>query len=111
MSRADLITVVAPYFDMHAYLDETLASVEAQDHEAIEIVIVDDGSPSPDARARLDAILASPRRFPTRVLRKTNGGLADARNAGPGSPTATTSTSSTPTTSSIPPRSAARWRC
>ncbi len=81
-ATADLITVVTPYFDMHAYVDETLASIEAQDHAAIEVVIVDDGSPSAAARAKLDAILVAPRRFPTRVLRKTNGGLADARNAG-----------------------------
>ena len=78
----DLITVVAPYFDMQAHVDETLASIEAQDHTAVEVVIVDDGSPSHFARAKLDAILAAPRRFPTRMLRKTNGGLADARNAG-----------------------------
>ena len=79
---ADLVSVVVPYFDMHAFIDETLASIEAQDHAATEVVIVDDGSPSAEARAKLDTLLAAPRRFPTRVLRKTNGGLADARNAG-----------------------------
>ena len=79
---ADLITVVMPNFDMQAYVDQTLAAIEAQDHAAVEVVIVDDGSPSTAARETLDAILAAPRRFPTRVLRKTNGGLADARNAG-----------------------------
>ena len=71
-----------PYFDMQAYVDETLASIEAQDHEAVEVVVVDDGSPSVEARARLDALLAAPRRFPACVLRKTNAALADARNAG-----------------------------
>ena len=80
--RPDLVSVVVPYFDMQAYVDETLATIEAQDHAAIEVVIVDDGSPSPAGRAKLDALLTAPRRFPTRVLRKTNGGLADARNAG-----------------------------
>ncbi len=79
---ADLVTVVVPYFDMEAYVDETLAAIEAQDHPAVEVVIVDDGSPSRGAREKLEAILAAPRHFPTRVLRKTNGGLADARNAG-----------------------------
>ncbi len=78
----DLVSVIVPYFDMQAHVDETLASIEAQDHTAIEVVIVDDGSPSAEARAKLDVILARPRRFPTQVLRKTNGGLADARNAG-----------------------------
>ena len=78
----NLVSVIVPYFDMQAHVNETLASIEAQDHAAVEVVIVDDGSPSVEACAKLDAILAAPRRFPTRVLRKTNGGLADARNAG-----------------------------
>ena len=78
----DLISVVVPYYEMHAYIDDTLASIEAQDHASVEVVIVDDGSASPEARHKLDALLAGPRRFPTRVLSKTNGGLADARNAG-----------------------------
>jgi glycosyltransferase involved in cell wall biosynthesis len=80
--RPDLVSVIVPYFEMQAFVDETLAAIEAQDHEAIEVVLVDDGSRSPEARAKLDALLAAPRRFPTRVIRKTNGGLADARNAG-----------------------------
>jgi glycogen(starch) synthase len=79
---ADLVSVVVPYFDMHAFVDETLAAIEAQDHDAVEVILVDDGSRTPAARDKLDAILAAPRRFPTTVLRKTNGGLADARNAG-----------------------------
>ncbi len=79
---SDLVTVVVPFFDMQAYVEEALASIEAQDHAAVEVVIVDDGSRSGAACEKLDAILAAPRRFPTRVLRKTNGGLADARNAG-----------------------------
>ena len=78
----ELVSVVVPYFDMHDFVDETLASIEAQDHAAVEIVLVDDGSRSPEAAAKLDALLSAPRRFPLRVLRKTNGGLADARNAG-----------------------------
>ena len=78
----ELISVVVPYFDMHAFVDETLASIEAQDHAAVEVVLVDDGSRLPEAAAKLEALLSAPRRFPLRVLRKTNGGLADARNAG-----------------------------
>ena len=78
----ELISVIVPYFDMHAFVDETLASIEAQDHAAVEVILVDDGSRAPEAIAKLDALLAAPRRFPLRVLRKTNGGLADARNAG-----------------------------
>ena len=78
----DLISVVVPYYEMQAYVDETVASIEAQDHQQVEIVVVDDGSVSVAARVKLDSILDAPRRFPTRVVRKTNGGLADARNAG-----------------------------
>jgi glycogen synthase len=77
-----LVSVVVPYFEMQAFVEETLAAIEAQDHAAIEVILVDDGSRTPEARAALDALMAAPRRFPTRLLRKTNGGLADARNAG-----------------------------
>jgi glycogen synthase len=78
----DLVSVVVPYHEMQDYLPETLAAIEAQDHTAVEVVIVDDGSSSPCAHAALEAVLAAPRRFPTRVVHKLNGGLADARNAG-----------------------------
>ena len=81
-SSPDLVSVIVPYHEMQAYLDDTLASIEAQDHQQVEVIVVDDGSPSTAARSKLDAVLAAPRRFPTRVIRKTNGGLADARNAG-----------------------------
>ena len=78
----DLVSVVIPYFEMAEHIEATLQSVEAQSHDRVEIVIVDDGSPSPAAQARLAEITAAPRRFPIRRIRKYNGGLADARNAG-----------------------------
>jgi GT2 family glycosyltransferase len=80
--QADLISVIIPYYEMQTYLEETLASVEAQSYPRIEVIIVDDGSPTAQARALLERVLHTPRRFRTRVIRKYNGGLADARNAG-----------------------------
>jgi glycogen synthase len=80
--RPDLVSVVVPYYEMQAFIGETLASLEAQEHPALEVILVDDGSPTPAARRALEALAAAPRRFPTMVVRKTNGGLADARNAG-----------------------------
>jgi glycosyltransferase involved in cell wall biosynthesis/GT2 family glycosyltransferase len=80
--RGGLISVIVPYFEMHDYIEETLEAIETQAHPAVEIIIVDDGSHSEAAKARLNAIAARPSRFRTTVLRKYNGGLSDARNAG-----------------------------
>ncbi len=80
--RGELISVIVPYFEMHDYIDETLEAIETQAHPDVEIVIVDDGSHSEAAKAKLNAIAARPSRFRTTILRKYNGGLSDARNAG-----------------------------
>ena len=71
------ISVVVPCYNAHRYLAETLASVRAQTMAEIEIVLVDDGSNDPAALAFLAELP------PDIVLvRKPNGGLSSARNAG-----------------------------
>lgn len=74
------VSVVVPFHRDRATIDEAVDSAIAQSHTELEVVVVDDGSPLPDA----DAILArqaqkDPR---VRVLRKPNGGLSSARNHG-----------------------------
>lgn len=62
-------------FDGARYLDECVRSLLAQDHPAIEIVVVDDGST--DGSADIAA------GFPgVRVIRRAHEGLANSRNAG-----------------------------
>ncbi|MFL6279575.1 MAG: glycosyltransferase family 2 protein [Vicinamibacterales bacterium] len=56
-------------------LDETLGTVDAQDIDDYELIVVDDGS-----RVRAAPIVERHRNAPT--IRRTNGGSAEARNAG-----------------------------
>ncbi len=87
------ISVVIPVFDMGRYLPEAVASIDAQRHDDIEIIVVDDGSAddTPEVIASLgDRVIA---------LRQENQGPSAARNAGLGAPPATSSPSATPTIS------------
>jgi len=74
------VTVVMPFYKDRNTVDEAVDSVLRQTHRDVELLLVNDGSPLPDA----DAILArqvakSPA---VRVLNKPNGGLGSARNHG-----------------------------
>jgi len=74
-SNAEQVTVVIPCFRQAHFLPEAIESVIAQDHESVEIVVVDDGSP--------DNVAEVAARYPgVKCLRQPNGGLAAARNAG-----------------------------
>jgi Glycosyl transferase family 2 len=72
---AEAVSVVIPCFRQAHFLSEAIESVLAQDHGAVEIVVVDDGSP--------DNVGEVAARYPgVKCLRRANGGLATARNAG-----------------------------
>jgi hypothetical protein len=72
---AEAVTVVIPCFRQAHFLPEAIESVLAQGHDAVEVVVVDDGSP--------DNVGAVAARYPgVKCLRRSNGGLAAARNAG-----------------------------
>jgi glycosyltransferase involved in cell wall biosynthesis len=73
---APLVSVIVPVYEEVAWLDEALDSVAAQTMDDFEVVVADDGSASPAARAALHA-LDRPR---TRVLRLPHGGVCRARN-------------------------------
>jgi GT2 family glycosyltransferase len=67
--------VVIPSFNRPAALEACLTALSAQDAPDFEIIVVDDGSPTP-----LDTVCA---RFPnTRCIRQDNAGPAAARNRG-----------------------------
>jgi hypothetical protein len=72
------VSVIIPFYNQEAYLQEALASVQASDYPDVEIIVVNDGSTNPQARALFDSLDGS------RVVKidKRNGGLASARNAG-----------------------------
>lgn len=74
----DLITVIVPAYNAQATLDETLHSVCAQTHRALEVIVADDGSTDTTAEIVAHHARADPR---VRLLRQANTGVAAARNA------------------------------
>ncbi|MGX5396032.1 bifunctional glycosyltransferase/CDP-glycerol:glycerophosphate glycerophosphotransferase [Streptomyces anulatus] len=74
-----LLSVVVPVHNVEAYLEECLRSVADQTLEAIEVVMVDDGST--DGSARIAAEFAA-RDGRFRLVRQRNAGLSAARNTG-----------------------------
>ncbi len=74
------LTVIIPYFNLGAYVDETVTSVLASTVPPDEVLIIDDASHDPESVARLYRLAE---RHPTvSVVRCAHGGLAAARNAG-----------------------------
>ena len=79
MADAPLVSVVIPAYNADATLDETLRSVRSQTHQALEIIVVDDGSTDDTG-----AIAARHAEVDDRIqiVRQDNAGLAAARNQG-----------------------------
>lgn len=77
----DLVSVVIPAYNAAATLDRTLLSVRAQTHEALEIIVVDDGSRDATPALVSDHAARDPR---VRLVRQDNAGVAAARNRGIG---------------------------
>lgn len=76
MNRAlERISVIVPVYNHEKYIGEALRSALAQSYPAHEIIVVDDGSRDDSAKvaAEFEGV---------RVLKKTNGGIAAARNSG-----------------------------
>ncbi len=71
------VSVVIPSYNCAAYIAQTLASVLAQPVEALEVLLVDDGSS--DATVAIAQGLNDPR---LRVIQLANGGVCKARNRG-----------------------------
>ncbi|MFD4236929.1 CDP-glycerol glycerophosphotransferase family protein [Streptomyces sp. NPDC058542] len=74
-----LLSVVVPVHNVEGYLADCLRSVADQTLEAIEVVMVDDGST--DGSARIAAEFAA-RDSRFRLVRQRNAGLSAARNTG-----------------------------
>ena len=74
-----LISVIVPCYGQAHLLPQAVASVQAQDVADWELLVVDDGSPDDTAAAASRLAGEDPR---VRLIRKPNGGLSSARNAG-----------------------------
>jgi glycosyltransferase involved in cell wall biosynthesis len=70
-----LVTVIIPYYNGARFLNESLASVVAQSHRNIEVIVVDDGSTDNGEEIAC-------RYSDVRYIRQRNSGVAAARNTG-----------------------------
>ncbi|MFD3972035.1 CDP-glycerol glycerophosphotransferase family protein [Streptomyces cyaneofuscatus] len=77
--KPPLLSVVIPVHNIEDYLEDCLRSVAEQSLDAIEVVMVDDGSTDGSAAIAED-FAARDHRF--RLVRQENAGLSAARNAG-----------------------------
>lgn len=74
-----VISVIIPVYKVECYLRECLESVLAQDYDALEVILIDDGSPD-GSGAICDEYAAKDSRV--KVIHQKNGGAAAAKNAG-----------------------------
>lgn len=75
----ELVSVIIPAYNADSTIVETLESVRAQTHPDFEIIVIDDGS-TDNTAAIVESFARGDRRI--RLVRKPNGGLPSARNAG-----------------------------
>jgi glycosyltransferase involved in cell wall biosynthesis len=78
-TSSELVSVIIPAYNAEETLSETLISVRAQSHRALEIIVVNDGST--DGTLAIAGLHAAedPR---IRIVSQDNGGAAVARNRG-----------------------------
>jgi CDP-glycerol glycerophosphotransferase len=74
-----LLSIIVPVYDVERYLDECLHALRAQEYPAVEIVVVDDGTPDSSVSIARRHRLRDPR---IRIVHRENGGLSAARNTG-----------------------------
>lgn len=77
--KEPLVSVIVPVYNVENYLSDCVESIQNQTHHALEIILVDDGSPDScpqlcDDYAQKDARI--------HVLHQKNQGLSAARNSG-----------------------------
>lgn len=73
------MSVVIPAFNAAKTIQETLLSVSQQTYQALDIIVIDDGSTDETAALIRAHTRMDPR---VRLLQKPNGGIASARNEG-----------------------------
>lgn len=74
-----LISVIVPVYNVAQYLEKSIASIQKQTYQNLEIILVDDGATDESGRL-CDSIAELDDRVS--VLHKKNEGLSQARNDG-----------------------------
>lgn len=77
--QQDLISVIVPVYNIKEYLERCVDSILAQTWEALEVLLVDDGSTDGTEKLVDELQKKDPR---IRVFHKKNGGSSSARNLG-----------------------------
>lgn len=76
---SELISVVVPVYNGAKYLTKTVESILAQDHENLELLLINDGS-SDNSKELIESLASTEPRI--KAFTKDNGGVANARNFG-----------------------------
>ncbi len=79
MGNNELISVIMPAYNSEKYIGRTIESVLAQDHDNIELLIIDDGSKD-RTKAIAETYAAKDKRI--KVIGQGNQGVSVARNSG-----------------------------
>ncbi len=79
MNKKIKLSVIVPVYKVENYLHKCVDSILGQTYKALEIILVDDGSPDKCGKI-CDEYAVKDERI--KVIHKSNGGLSDARNAG-----------------------------
>jgi len=81
MSHIRTVSVIIPTYNDGAVLKEAILSVSRSSYPLLEIIVVDDGSQSDDARIIAES-LGDKINTPVIYIKKRNGGPSSARNSG-----------------------------
>lgn len=79
MEYQKLISLIIPFYNVEAYIENCLRSVLNQTYSNLEIILVDDGSKD-ESRSIADRV--SENDFRVKIITRLNGGLSAARNTG-----------------------------
>ncbi len=77
-----LVSIVIAHYERPNFLADAIKSVEQQDYQNIEVVLVDDGSKKPESLAFLKSLEPKFKERGWKILRQKNQYLGAARNAG-----------------------------
>lgn len=78
-SQKTTVSIVIPFFNSEEYLEHCIASALGQTYRNLDVVLVDDGSTDRSLSIAQKICGLDPR---AQIVRKENGGLSSARNAG-----------------------------
>lgn len=74
-----LVSIIIPVYNVERYLEKCLRSIMSQNYKNLEIIVVNDGSPDHSEEVILRLAEKDSR---IKYIKKENGGLSSARNAG-----------------------------